>query len=104
MNVEEKNLDEIERLLTQSMRGIHHLFDNDKIARILQIPTESMDFFNYDNMDRIQDLFTELINRETLEEKKLFLNSLDPGDYEILLRTYFHIVDNTLLASSTEKH
>ena len=45
MQMEEAQLNEIESLLTQSMRGIHLLYDNDTIAKILQKPTEETDFF-----------------------------------------------------------
>jgi len=104
MNIEEKNLDEIEFLLAQSMNGVHHLFDNQVIARILQTPTEEIDFFNFENMDRIQELFTQLLNQNSVQEKKTFLQSLDANSYEILVRIYFHIVDNTLMTSDTLKH
>lgn len=104
MNIEEKNLDEIEFLLAQSMNGVHHLFDNQVIAKILQTPTEEIDFFNFENMDRIQELFTQLLNQNSVQEKKTFLQTLDENSYEILVRIYFHIVDNTLMTSDTLKH
>ena len=104
MNIAEENLDEIEFLLAQSMNGVHHLFDNSIIAEILQKPTEEIDFFSFENMDRIQSLFTQLLSQNSVQEKKLFLKSLDASSYEILVRTYFHIVDNTMLTSDSLKH
>ncbi len=97
-------LEEIERLLTQSMNGIHVLFDNSTVAGILHKPTEELDFFNFDNLDRIQSLFTKFIEKSTLNEKQTFLNSLDNESFEILVRTYFHIVDNSILASNPPRH
>lgn len=100
----EKNLDKIEVLLIQSMRGFHLLYDNKAIAKVLQTPTERINFFSRDNMKRIQDLFSGLIEKETLQEKKDFINGLNRKDYEILLRTYFHILDSTLLTATELKH
>lgn len=98
------NLDEIERLLSQSMNGIHVLFDNTRIAGILRKPTEEMDFFSFDKIDRIQSLFTQFVEKPTLDEKRDFLDSLDRESYEILVRTYFHIVDNSILAANRPRH
>ena len=102
--IDETNLDAIELLLSMSLRGIHHLFDHQDIAQILSKPTEEIDFFNFKNMDKVQELFLELIQKETLEEKKEFLSNLDRENYEIVLRAYFHIVENTALAAHTFKH
>jgi len=98
------NLDEIERLLTQSMNGLHILFDNAVVARILQKPTEELDFFSFENIDRIQSLFTKFVERPTLNDKRLFIDSLDRASFEILVRTYFHIVDNSILAANRPRH
>lgn len=104
MNIEDQNLDEIEILLAQSLKGFHHLFDNNTIARILQKPTEELDFFSFDNMDRIQELFTALIGKKGFEDKLDFIRGLDSESHEILLRTYFHIVDSTLLTATELRH
>ncbi len=98
------NLDEIERLLTQSMNGTHVLFDNAQVATILQTPTEELDFFRVDNIDRIQSLFTNFVERPTLQDKQLFIESLDQESFEILVRIYFHIVDNSILAANPPRH
>ena len=104
MQIDDHSLDKIEVLLTQSMKGIHLLYDNDSIANILQIPTEELDFFNFENMDKIQELFSDLITKDSFEEKKAYIQTLNPDNYEILLRTYFHIVESTLLTATNYKH
>lgn len=96
---------ELEKLLNQSVRGFHHLFDKDKISEILKTPTEELDFFTVDNMQTIQKLFDELIKKETMQEKQAFIERLNDQHFEILLRTYFHIVDSTILSSDQhQKH
>jgi len=86
------------------MNGIHLLFDNETIARILKTPTEQVDLFHFKNLEKIQDLFTEFVKRQGLQEKRIWLESLDHESFEMLLRTYFHIVDNSLFATDTNRH
>lgn len=100
----ELQIQELEKLLNQSIRGFHHLFDKDQIAEILKTPTEELDFFTVDNMNLIQKLFNDLIKKETVQEKQAYIESLTPADFEVLLRTYFHIVDSTLMSSEPLKH
>ena len=104
IKINDAHLDQIEELLAQSMNGIHLLFDNETIARILKTPTESLDLFHFRNLDKIQELFTEFVRNETLQEKRMWLESLDSGSFEMLLRTYFHIVDNSLFAADSTRH
>ena len=104
LDLSNNNLDAIESLLTLSLRGVHHLFDHKEVARILAKPTEEIDFFNFKNMDRIQDLFLELIERESFIEKREYLETLDQESYEIIVRAYFHIVENSALAASEVRH
>jgi hypothetical protein len=104
MAISEQQLDQIEHLLQHSMNGLHILFDHKKVAEILKTPTEDLDLFKTPNLKKIDDLFTGLIARENLGAKQLYLESLDAESYEILLRAYFHIVDNTLRTSRTLTH
>ncbi len=98
------NLEHIEHLLCQSLNGLHLLWDHTNIAQILRVPTEDIDFFNPPNMDKLQDLFHQLIDKKTFNEKQLFLQSLDQESYEMLLRAYFHILDNTALMATPYRH
>jgi hypothetical protein len=97
-------IQELEKLLNQSIMGFHHLFDKDQISDILKVPTEELDFFTVENMGIIQKLFTELIKKSTMQEKQAFIERLDKKHFEILLRSYFHIVESTLLTSEHQKH
>ena len=104
LKIQDAHLDQIEHLLAQSMNGIHLLFDNETIARILKIPTEEKELFHLKNLDRIQELFTEFVGNESLQQKRMWLESLDKESFEMLLRTYFHIVDNSLFAADSIRH
>jgi hypothetical protein len=102
--IEHKNLEEIEYLLAQSTQGIHLLFDNPSIAKVFKKPSDDVDLFNFETVSRVQELFTDLIGKKSLYEKQMFLDTLKVEDFELLMRTYFHIVENTILASDNYKH
>ena len=105
MKIERKQLKEIEYLFNQSTKGVHLLFeDNRKLAHILSTPTKEKVFFDSKNMDKIQQVFTGLISRKSLKEKQDYLNNLSSENFEILVRTYFHIVDNTILTQNRTIH
>ena len=97
-------LQEIEYLLSQSVQGLHHLFDNNMLAKILRRPTEDIDFFNMDNIKKVQGILSDFIAQKTMVDKQRFLKNLDKTSYELLVRTYFNIVDNAVLEASKFKH
>ncbi len=100
-----KQLREIEFLFSQSAKGLHHLFDDKaRIANILSAPAREKNFFNSRNMKKIQNIFAELVSRKTVQDKKNYLSQLNSENFEILVRTYFHIVDNTILSSDKALH
>lgn len=104
ISLQEQHLDALEGLLAQSLQGFHHLFEHHLVAEILRTPTEEIDFFTFDNLPRVQTLLSEFIANETYLDKVSFLNELSQEDYETLVRAYFHLVDNSMLASSHELH
>lgn len=97
-------MEQIEYLLFQSTQGIHFVFENSEIARVLARPNQETDFFKEENMDKVQGLLSGFLDRASLVEKKSFLESLPDADYELLLRAYFQLVDNTILAHSDLRH
>lgn len=94
--IQEKNLERMEALLQQSAMGIHILFDNESIAQVMSTPFDNKNFTDFDIMKKVQDMMTELIAKKTYFEKISFLKELDKDSYNMLVRTYFHIVDNSV--------
>jgi hypothetical protein len=103
-SVEEKNLERMEALLRQSAQGIHILFDNQSIADVMRQNQDDKDFFDFDKMKRVQDVMTELIAKKSYYEKVSYLRELDASSFEMLVRTYFHIVENTVRAAQDHQH
>ena len=95
---------QIEYLLQQSTQGVHLMFENADIAKIMRGTGEKSEFFSTENMEQVQSLLSAFLNCPTLEEKKIYLKRLPKADYELLVRAYFQLVDNTILAHSTQKH
>lgn len=103
--IEEKSLERMEALLSHSALGVHVLFDNRSIAAVFSNQIiEEKDFYDFDKMKKVQDVMTELIAKKTYWEKISFINSLDTDAFQMLLRAYFHIVENSVRANSMDLH
>lgn len=103
-NIEEKSLERMEALLSHSALGIHVLFENKSIADALKQVKDDKDFYDFDKMKKVQDAMTELIAKKSYVEKIAFLQSLDGESFQMLIRAYFHIVENTVRANHEFHH
>jgi hypothetical protein len=99
-----KNLEQVEYLIFQSTQGVHFMFDNSDIAKVLSQPTESKNFFTETNMKKVQGLLTKFLDCSSIQAKRSYLDHLPKEDFELLVRAYFQLVDNTILAHSTIRH
>ena len=102
-NEQEVSLERMESLLKQSAMGIHIIFDNKSIARVMGQNKDDRDFFDFNKMKIVQDNMTALIAKKSYLEKVAFLKELNDESFEMLVRTYFHLVENTVRAA-TDKH
>lgn len=104
VNIEETSLERMEALLSQSAMGVHVLFDNQSIANVLKDVKDDKDFYSFDKMKQVQDIMTALIAKRTYFEKVAYLQALDKESYKMLVRAYFHIVENTVRANTERSH
>lgn len=102
--IEEKNLEKMESLLSHSAMGVHVLFENKSIADALREVKDDKDFYDFEKMKKVQDAMTELIAKKTYFEKIAFLRSLEMDTYHMVVRAYFHIVENTVRANHSFHH
>jgi hypothetical protein len=102
--IEEKSLERMEALLSYSTLGIHVLFENKSIATVLKEVKDDKDFYDFNKMKKVQDVMTELIAKNTYFEKVEYLKSLDNEAFHMLVRAYFHIVENTVRATHEFQH
>ena len=104
-SIDEKGLEQMETLLAHSARGgAHILFDNESIARVLRQVGDDQDFRDLKKMKQVQDMMTELVAKKSFFEKMAYLRTLDPESYQMLVRAYFHLVENTVRASHELQH
>jgi len=103
-SIQERSLERMEALLKQSAMGIHILFQNTEIAKAMKTDSDKPESFDFNKMKKVQDVMTELIARQTYYEKVAYLKELDPESYQLLIRTYFHIVENTVRAGQDRTH
>ncbi|MCM2281356.1 MAG: hypothetical protein NDI61_05855 [Bdellovibrionaceae bacterium] len=101
---DDTSLAQIEYLLHQSTQGIHFIFDRAEIVRVLSQHQDDQDFFTFDNMGKVQQMLTQFLERPTISEKRSFLERLSPEEHALLIRAYFHLVENTILAHSKVRH
>lgn len=94
----------MEALLSYSTLGVHVLFENRSIAEALKEVKDDKDFYDFQKMKMVQDAMTALIAKSTYFEKVEFLKSLDADAYHMLVRAYFHIVENTIRATHEFPH
>lgn len=99
-----ENLEQIEYLLFQSTQGIHFMFANQDIAKVLSQPLADQDFLTDDNMKKVQTLLSDFLDCKTLQAKQCYLDRLALPDFELLVRAYFHLVENTILAQTNTHH
>lgn len=104
VDIEETSLEKMEALLSHSAMGVHVLFDNKSIADVLKEASDDKDFYSFDKMKKVQDVMTALIAKRTYFEKMAYLQALEPESYQMLVRAYFHIVENTVRANNEHKH
>ena len=100
----EENLARMEALLSQSAKGIHVLFETKSLVNVLNQQHDDKDFYDFQKMKKVQDVMTELIAKKTYLDKVSFLKGLERESYEMLVRAYFHIVENTVRASTDLTH
>ncbi len=100
----DQTIQQIEYLVHQSTLGVHFMFHRAELVRVLSRPTDDREFFTFENMAKVQDMLTRFIERPTIIEKETFLERLTPEDYDLLIRAYFNLVENTILANSRHHH
>lgn len=102
--IKEKSLEKMEALLKQSAMGIHVLFDNQTIAKAMSKKHDDRDFLDVQKVRKIQDVMTELVAKSNYYDKVAYLEALDESSFDMLVRTYFHIVESTVRSTTEHCH
>ena len=102
--LDEQQINSLKSILTQSEQGIHVLFENNLIASVFKNPYSEEDFFEIENIKKVQDDILKLLQFKTLTEKCDFINSLTEEDKHRIVRAYFYIIENNLRTNQKLPH
>lgn len=100
----EENLSGVEYLLSQSLKGFHFAFNKQDIKHALGSPLNGISEFEYENREKVQEIFLNFVKHQSLKAKQDFLAKLPALDKELLIKAYFNILENTLKKCSTVYH
>jgi hypothetical protein len=105
IDIEPSQMQYIEYLIKQSLNGHHFLFEKNQLAHILKArPSNDINFHSEETHKEAHLLLCDLLSQQSLEDKRSFLKVLDDRQTEILVRTYFQVIENTILKSNFVKH
>lgn len=101
---DEQSMQEIEYLLAQSTKGLHLLFNSSHIKSALQEPVNGIQDFDKEDRNKVQNVFGNFIEKNSFAEKEEYLAQLNEEDRELLIKAYFHIVENTIKRTTKLVH
>lgn len=94
--LDQEQISNLKSILNQSEAGIHLLFDNHLIADVFKNETSEQDFFQVENLKKIQEDLLKLLQCKTLLEKHDFIRALSKDRQHRIVRAYFYIIENNL--------
>lgn len=102
--LDEQQISSLQSILTQSEFGIHILFDNELIKDVFKNEHSEEDFFEIENIKKVQDDILTLLQFKTLTEKRGFISSLSDEHKHRIVRAYFYIIENNLRTNQKLPH
>lgn len=100
----ENQVNNLKSILTQSEQGIHVLFENTLIAEAFSHPFSEDEFFEVENLKKIQEDILKLLQLSSLQHKKDFIRSLSAEDQHRVVRAYFYMIENNLRSHQKRPH
>ncbi|MBC7420297.1 MAG: hypothetical protein H7328_06165 [Bdellovibrio sp.] len=102
--LDEKAVDNLKSILTHSEHGIHVLFENSLISEVFKNNYSEDEFFEVENLKKVQDDLIKLLQFKSLNDKRDFISSLDQDSKHRIVRAYFYIIENNLRSSQKRPH
>jgi hypothetical protein len=97
--VSKEQLNQVEYLIEQSIRGNHVLFDLGTVREIFNSETCSTE-----ESYSVEHHIERLMVQSSLEEKRAYLDHLDADTFQKVVKTYFNIVENNLYENVEVRH
>ena len=107
--VSKDQLEQVEYLIAQSIRGNHVLFDTESIRRAFHARARPANAplnapMNVEEAYGVEHHIERMILQPSLAGKRAYLDKLDHGTFERVVRTYFNIVENNLYEKDVVRH
>lgn len=102
--LDQDQIKNLKSILDQSQAGIHLLFDNQMIARVFKNHFVEDEFFEVENLKKIQKNLLQLLQMKTFLEKQDFIKSLSSEEQNQVVRAYFYIIENNIKQSKNLTH
>ncbi|MEI6080353.1 MAG: hypothetical protein WCQ53_06940 [bacterium] len=99
VHIDDSQVEEIKYIISQSMNGLHVLFDNETIKRYLNGSDNDDEVFNENKSRETEKLVERFMSTPTITGKKMLFQSLNDEEKALLIKTYFSIVENNILNS-----
>lgn len=90
-------MQEIQYIIQQSMNGFHVLFDNETIKKFCRDTGTDTDIFDENKARATERLLEMFMSTPTINGRRSFFDNLNEEEKSLLVRTYFHIVENNIL-------
>ena len=100
----EDQIKSLKKLMNQSELGFHLLFDNQTIHDAFKNPFSEDDFFEIQNIKKIQSELLKLLQLKSIVDKQEFIRCLNEDKKFQLIRAYFYMIENKIQNSNTLKH
>lgn len=102
--LDQSQVQSLQKILNQSEMGIHVLFNNDLISEVFKQPHNEDDFFNPENLKKVQAEVMKLLQFKSLTQKQDYINSLDAESKQRIVRAYFYIIENNIRLHTKQTH
>lgn len=103
-NLTHDSLEQMDRLIFQSSKGFHLLFEKNEIVTALNDDKRHLDDNDIKKLQKIQEVLYKFISLEDYQEKREFLKTLTKDEHSLLIRAYFKIVENTMISKNKTRH
>ena len=100
--VSEDLLHQVEYLISQSKVGNHLLFDPGTVKSVFHL--HGQQDISEEDAYAVEHHIEKIIEQPTLRAKKAYIKKLDARTHQLVVRTYFSIVENDLLENNSLIH
>lgn len=105
ITISKNQMNQVEYLIDQSIRGNHVLFDLDALRRVFWKENPRLsNTLSEQEAYSVEHHIERLITEPSLAQKRAYLEALDEDTFEMVVKTYFNIIENNIYESLEVQH